>query len=163
MNIKQWIVFCILFISIILSACKPTVLSGEPEIKSSFTITTLTNQDFESINAEGFEKDDFRKVDFLLEVNNSESIENRSISVPDFTLVMNSYDIERYWFGQYTISDSPGRNALYSNNIMFLSRDLSNDEIRSVFKDEKIVITWTNKNGEEKENIIHLTDIISFE
>lgn len=157
-NKKCFIFFIIVLAVINLLACE----TQNPEIKATFTISILTDKDFEDVGTSGEVKEDFRKVHFLLEVNNCTNISNRKISIPNFKEVMNTYDIERYWFGKYSASDSPDEDALYTNDIMFLSKGLTEEDIKSIFKGSKISITWDNKKGAEINKTIDLIDIIEF-
>lgn len=61
-----------------------------------------------------------------------------------------------------TRSDNPNENRLYSYDTMFLSKGLTDDNIKSMFDDSKILITWTDKKGNEEKKKINLTDIIDF-
>lgn len=138
-------------------------IDKDPEIKAVMTIAKLADEDFDKIGTSNVAKDDFRKISFLLNVNNCSNMTNRIISVPNLKEIMNNYDIERYWYGSGTYFEHPGEDAYYKYDIMFLSRGLAGDEeIKSVFADNQIKITWTNENDKEIENIIFISDIIEF-
>lgn len=159
----EWGFICVvLLISIIFPACKSQNKSDEPEIKAVFTVSKLSDEDFEDIGSTNAVKEDFRKINFSLNVNNCSNITNRKIAIPNLKELMNSYDIERYWYGQYTSSDSLDEDALYSYDIMFLSKGLTDKNINPIFNDAKIIITWTDKKGKEIKSSVNLTDIIEF-
>jgi hypothetical protein len=135
----------------------------EPEIQAVLSIKQLSDEDFQYVGGSKESKEDFRKVNFLLEVKHSSEMTDRAITVPMFHEVMNSYDTERYWYGESTKSDNPGEDAVYSNDIMFYTGGLDQEGMAAVFGDAEISITWTDKKGSWKEEIIRLEDIIKFE
>jgi len=134
-----------------------------PDIKAYVSIHHLTDEDFDQIGTPNVVKEDFRKVNFSLYLNHFSTITQRDISIPNLKEIMNIYDIERYWYGNSTYSDNPGEDAYYLYDIMFLSKGLNEEEIKSVFKDHQIEITWTDEDGLAVNTIINLADIIKFE
>lgn len=159
---KTFILYIVIFIASFLSACNTSDKTESPEITTTFIFSSLTDDDFKEVGTKENVKNDFRKVLFTLMVKYDTNISNRSISVPDLKNVMNSYDAQRYWFGTYATSDNPTEDALYTYEIMFLSKDMTNDTIKSMFSDSNISITWTDKDGQENSKIINLADIIDF-
>lgn len=163
MNIKKRGIICILLLmSVVFVACKSDNKKIEPVIKATFTFSKLTDKDFKDIGTKDVVKEDFKRVSFILHVNNCTNIDNRIIEIPDLKDIMNAYDIERYWYGENTISDSPGEDALYSYDIMFLSKGLTKENIKSIFNNKKVVIKWENRKGKEVKNTINLSDIMKF-
>ena len=139
-------------------------LHGErSNIKASLSVLKLSEEDFQYIGTSGVEKEDFRKVNFQLNVDYNSRVTNRKITVPDLREVMNSYDIERYWYGNSTKSDNPKEDVLYANDIMFYTKGLDNEGIEDVFDEAQVRVTWTDEDGSEKEEIVNLAEIIEFE
>ncbi len=164
MNAKKAFMFSfIILIAFLLIACNSQDKNNTPEIKAVFTFSNLTDDDFSYIGTSNVAKEDFRKVSFSLTVKNSANLPARKISIPDIKDAMNSYDMKRYWYGQYTTMDSPAEDAEYIYDIMFLSKDLREEEIKDMFRDRQIFVTWTDKDKTEEMRAINLSDIISFQ
>ncbi len=153
----------LLIMILFLSGCKFQGTNSDPEINAIFTISELSNKDFDDIGTKGFNIEDFRKVNISITVKNNTNITDREISLPNIKDVMNSYDIERYWYGEYVTSNNPNEDAEYRYDIMFLSKGLSEDDIKSVFTDSNIIVSWTSKEDKKEKRTINLTDIITFE
>lgn len=152
-----------IIIAIYLSLPTNKINQTPPEIKANISIHNLTAEDFDQIGTPDVVKEDFRKVNFSLYLNNFSAITHRDLSLPDLKEIMNAYDAERYWYGSSTYSDNPGEDAYYLYDIMFLSKGLDEEGITSVFKNHQIKITWTDEMGLEVNKLINLADIINFE
>lgn len=159
------IIFVLFLLSLSLISYKFTT-KKHPEIKASFIVSKLTDDDFNSIGTDESKKittkEDFRKVYISVEFINCKNLSDRKITIPDFKNLMNSYDIERYWYGQSTKLDTPTEDAAYTYDIMFLSKNLTDEQIKSIFKDSQAIITWKNKNTNENSIKINISDIIVF-
>lgn len=164
MKIKYVIRIFILLLPIIgMTACMTPDKKHNPDIKTTFTVTKLTDDDFTSVGAAtGSTKEDFRKVYFSIHVKQSKYLSNRKINVPDLKNIMNSYDMERYWYGKNMTWDNPTEDAEYTYDIMFYSKKLTDEDIKSIFKDSQIVISWINNKYIEESTSINLSDILVF-
>ena len=154
------LVLMILF-SNLFTSCKQ---QDRPEIKATLNISRITEEDFDGIGGtNGAGKEDFRKLKFRLEVNNCENITDRKIEVPQISKVIDAYGGDHYWFGKGTDFDTPGMDAYYSNDIMLNIQGMDNKDIKKMFQDAGIKVTWKEENGEEKEKIIEFKDIIELD
>ncbi len=160
--IKNFLTCVTISLLILLAGCNTKVINDTPLIKADFSFTELSDEDFQDIGTKGYVKEDFRKVNLNVRVKNSSNITDRTLTIPDLKNIMNSYDMERYWYGQYTTEDNPGKDACYTYDIMFLSKGLSEDDIANIFKASVITVTWTDKSTKENKSIINLADIIEF-
>src|SRR5690348_11745077 len=95
---------------LVISACNIGSIQSEPEINIKLKVSNLTNEEFQYVGTKRLSnptKEDFKNIQFDLEVDNSDEISNRNITIPDLKTVANSYDKERYWFGESGTDDSP--------------------------------------------------------
>lgn len=160
---KGYLLYILLLIALLLTACKMQNNNDMPEVSAEFTFSELTDVDYKEVGAGDASKGDFRKVHFSVIVKYNSNWSNRKIYVPDLKEAINSYDIERYWYGQYSSKDTPEEDAEYIYDIMFLSKNLSDDDIKKIFKEAQINVTWNNKSGKEEMRRINLSDIIDFD
>lgn len=161
-NKKIYFFITLLVLVSIITACNGQDYTDTPEVTTVFKFSRLSDDDFKEVGAEDATKDDFRKVNFSVTVNYSEDMSDRKIYIPDLKEIMNTYDIERYWYGQYSSKDTPEDDAEYIYDIMFLSKNLSDEDIKKIFKEAQINVTW-NKSGKEEMRRINLSDIIDFD
>jgi len=155
----------VLLLVIIILCSSLTACQSKAELKmnATLTISKLSDSDFQEIGTKDVTKDDFRKVKFSYDMENCGKLSNRKIAIPELRGIMNAYDVERYWYGSSTKNDNVGADyVLYSNDIMFYSKGLDNEGIKSVFKDAKINISWTDEGGKDTSDTINLSDIIIF-
>lgn len=157
----------LLIVSLIITACNTTKVKDNPEINVQFIVSGLTDKEFESVGTEGFEnptKDDFKNIEFTLDVKQSNKISNRKIIMPDIKRLTYSHDIQRYRFGQsYSQDNSQDNFAKYGENFMFYSKGLHEQDIRNIFKSAEVKVSWTTKDGNNEERFFKLGDIIQFE
>lgn len=82
---------------VIMTACSIGDSKDEPEISLKFDVSNLTDNEFQYVGTKELEnaiKEDFKNIEFALDVKNSNTISNRKITVPDFKKTANSYDRE---------------------------------------------------------------------
>lgn len=160
---KKVIILGFFVIVLALAGCNFSDKNGTPEIETELTFSKLSDKDLMDIGTKDANIIDFRKVLFSVTVNNNTKITDREISLPNLKDIMNSYDKERYWYGEYVTRNNPNEDAEYRYDIMFLSKGLSEDDIKSVFTDSHIIVSWTNEEDKEEMRTINLPDIITFE
>jgi len=146
MKIRNVIQSVVLFLlSLCLTSCTTPIIKDNPEINTNFTVSKLTDDDFNGVGTIGSRtKEDFRKVYLSFNIKKSRYLSDRTISIPNLRNIMNSYDLERYWYGESTRWDNPTEDAVYTYDIMFLSKNLTDEDIKLIFKDSLIVITSIN-------------------
>lgn len=163
-KIIKIIVVLITLLSI--SACSTGKIKDEPEISLKFNVSSPTDKEFQSVGTKELKnatKDDFKNIVFTLDVKHSNKISNRNISIPDIKNIANSYDRERYWFGQSYSQDNPEEEfAKYGNDFVFYSKGLDEQAIKNIFNSSEIKISWTANNGNNEERVFKIGEIIEF-
>lgn len=156
----------LLIISLIITACSATKIINNPEINVQFRVSDLTDKEFESVGTKGLEnptKDYFKNIEFTLDIKQSNKISNRNIIIPDIKKIANSYDRERYWFGQSYNQDNSQENfAKYGDKFVLYSKGLDEQGIKNIFKSAEVKVSWTAKEGTNEERVFKLGDIIQF-
>lgn len=156
----------ILGISLIITACTIKEDIEDPKISFKFNVSNLTEEEFKSVGTKELENptnDYFKNIEFNLNVENSNKISNRKITVPSIKEIINSKYEDRYWFGECTSQDNEEENfAGYSEKIVFYSNGLNQEEIKEIFKSSEVKISWTTDNGKNQEKIFNLGDVIEF-
>lgn len=165
---KRFISIGILALSIllVLTACNANNVKSEPKISVKFKVSNLTNEEFQYVGTKGLNnptKDDFKNIEFNLEVDNSDGISNRKITTPDLKAVANSYDKNRYWFGESSTDDSTGNKYEYVYKFTFYSNGLNEEDIKNIFNSSEVKISWTTSNGKNESKNIKLGDVIQFQ
>lgn len=162
------LILVIVLISIVLAIGIYSVnkYKNEPQIIVKFSVSNLTDEEFMYVGTKGIDnpnKNDFKNIEFTLDVQNSDAISNRKITVPDLKSVVCSYDKSRYWFGNYGSDDTPiHKYAQYSSKFVFYSRGLTEQDIKNIFNSSEVKISWTTSDSKDKEKIINLGDVIKF-
>lgn len=144
-------------------------IQKEVSFTSSFNIHKLIDKEYEEVGTSKLDspvKDDFRKAVLRVEMQHTSKIKNREIIVPTMVELknnINSYDIERYWFGNSYERDNESEDvAEYVYEFIFYSKGLSNDDIKRLVSNLKISVSWVGVDGStQKENHL-LSDIINF-
>ena len=149
-----------------LVACSNVFEEEKPNITVTLNISNLTDDEFKDVGTKSLEdtnKDDFKNIQFTLEVEHSNMIKNREIVCPSIKEILYSKNKERYWFGERNSQDNKGENfAKYNEKIVFYSDGLDENDIREIFKGEKVKVSWTTSKGEKKEESINLVDTVEF-
>ncbi|WP_425804809.1 hypothetical protein ACHOLT_00170 [Desulfitobacterium sp. Sab5] len=155
----------LLSISLILTACGTGKIK-EPEINLKFNISDLTDEEFQSIGTKGLEnatKSDFKNIEFALDVEQTNEVSNRKVIKPNLKEAANSYDRERYWFGESYSQDNQGENfTKYGSEFVFYSKGLEEQAIKTIFDSSEVRVSWTTNSGENKEHVFKLGEVIQF-
>lgn len=158
-------IFILMCISSILIACSNIKSLEDPEIKLNLSVTELSDEDFMSLGTKGLEnatKNDFRNIDFTLEVNHTKNVTDRKINIPDFKANLNNNE-KRYWFGNTYSQDNGSENfARYGDKFVIYSKGLDDQAIRDLFKGLEVKITWTQNSKESKEKFYKMDEMIQF-
>lgn len=155
-------------ISLVVNEDGSTSISNisEPKVSITSEISTLTALEYLTVGTASIEnptKDDFRKFTFKLYVENSDEIESRKISLPDYHELFNDdRSGGKYWYGSNMKQDNEGATtAEYTYDIMLFTRDISNDDIINVLNSEDVIVSWTYK-GETNKILYRIGDITEF-
>lgn len=155
----------ILSISLIVTSCT-TNNKEEAKIDLILKVSNLTEEEFKSVGTKDLEnptKDDFKNIEFKLDIEYSNKISNKKIEVPNIKDIINSKYGNRYWFGESSSKDNKDENtANYNEKIMFYSKGLSDEEIKGIFKASEVKISWITDNDKYQEKIFNLADVIEF-
>ncbi len=167
MDMKRLTV-CILILTILsigLTACNE-IKVDDPSITIKCHATELSDDDYKSIGTEGLEnpkKEDFRNIEFTLDVKHSEDITDRNIVVPDIKQVVIAKDPDRYRFGSYSQQDNPQENfAHYGYSFVLYTQGLDEQGIRDIFDSLDVRVAYTDKNDVYQEEVFMLSDILEF-
>ena len=152
---------------LILTACGTEKVKDDPEISAKFKVYNLTDEEFQLVGTKELEnasKDDFKNIEFSLDVKHSNNMSNRKIIIPDFKNVVKSYDKKRYWFGEGSSQDNSNENfAQYGNKIVFYSKGLDEQAIKNIFGESEVRVSWTTNSGKDEEKVFKLGEIIQFQ
>lgn len=100
----------LLICSFILVGCK----GNNPEIKTVITLSNITEQEYNKINdlskSEGASIDDIKKLYINVKIINSKKAEERTIIIPDLSIVLNGHDKVRAVGGGTTELNNIGKD-----------------------------------------------------
>jgi len=160
------VVVFLLGISLIMTACSTKKNTAEPKISLKFIVSDLSEEEFQSVGtAELIDpaKEDFKKLEFKLDVEHSNKITNRKITKPDFRAIINSQESGRYWFGESSRQDNKNDTfASYGDQIVFYAKGLNEKAIKEIFKAAEVNISWTTAEGQNQEKVFNLGDVVEF-
>ncbi len=161
---KIYKLFFLVFINLlILVSCETKKQTENPVINTSLVISNLSDEDFNSIGTSHITKDEFKKVTFILDMKHNDKISKRTINIPIFKDVVNSYDnTERYWFGDDIKIDNISENyAYYKTTFILYTGNLSKDKITNIFHSKNILVSY-QKNNKTTKDIIKLETILNY-
>lgn len=128
-----------------------------PKIDMTLKVSYLTDDEYSTVGTvelENPQKDDFRIIDFTLNVSHSDKIDYRKIIVPNLEEISNSYDIKRYWTGNSFRQDNASENfATYTYNFVFYSKGLNDQQIKDIFSKGNITLSFANNFIEDELNL----------
>jgi len=161
------VIILILGVSFIITGCNINEIKDEPKFILKLNVSNLTEEEYKLVGTKELEnpkKEDFKNIEFTLDVEHSNKISNRNISVPSIKEVIQKQYKDRYWFGKGYSEDNKGTNfASYGEKIVIYSNGLKEDAIKEIFKSAEVKISWLTHSEESKERIFNLDDIIEFE
>lgn len=151
---------------IIYSISSTLIKREEPVVSLKFTVESLSDKEFALVETNGLEnpkKDDFKKVEFALNVSFPSSVSGRRVVIPDIKHIANSYDRERYWFGENYVQDNAEESfAKYGDEFVFYSKGLDKQTIKNIFNSAEVKISWNTSNNDGKTKLFKLGDIVRF-
>lgn len=162
---KKYKIGFLVFINIlILVSCVTKKQIENPIISTSLNISNLSAEDFNSIGTNHVIRSDFKKVTFIFDMKHNDKITERTINIPKFKDIVNSYDnIERYWFGDNVKIDNISENyAYYETTFILYTGNLSKDEITNIFHSKNILVSYL-KNNKTKKDKINLETILNYQ
>lgn len=152
----------------LLAACNN---NQEPLIEIGAKISPVSDEEYSKIGAadelDNPSQADFKMFEFDLYMEHTDAVKERTIDVYNFenlSQVLNEIDgVTRYWYGGGLRQDNKNENsATYHQDCVIYTKGLSDEEIRTAFKNEKINLSWVNGKGEEKQKEYNLSDLIEF-
>lgn len=165
---KFSLVLVTLVFAVLLAACNN---NHEPIIEIGAKISPVSDEEYGKIGAtdELVEptQDDFKIFEFDLYMEHTDAVKERTIEVYNFenlSQVLNGIDgVSRYWYGGGIRQDNKGENsATYHQDCVIYTKGLSDEEIRTALKNEKIKLSWVNSKGEKIQKEYNLSDLIEF-
>jgi hypothetical protein len=161
---KRIIITIMVLSFLILATCGTVKIKEEPKIDVKFNVTNVTDEEFQYIGTRGLKKptkDDFKNIEFTLEVKHSNKISKRNISIPDFKNIVNSYDKQRYRFGDSS-QDNQEESAKYDYKFVFYSKGLDEEQIKNIFSSSEVKVSWLVNHDVNEERVYNLGEIIQF-
>jgi hypothetical protein len=162
--VKRIIITITVLSFLILATCGTVKIKEEPKIDVKFNVTNVTKEEFQCIGTRGLgkvTKDDFKNIEFILDVKHSKKLSKRNISIPDFKSVVNSYDKQRYRFGDSS-QDNQEESASYYYKFVFYSKGLDEEQIRNIFSSSEVKVSWLIKHDVNEERVYNLGEIMQF-
>ena len=162
---KKLIAVIILLLTIFQGTACSSKKSDAPDISLKFDVFNLTDEDFKAVGTKevpGAVKEDFKNIEFTLDVEQGGNISNRKITIPDFKSIASSSstNINRYWFGKVSSQDNTNENfAKYTHKFVFYSKGLDEQGIKDLFKSAEVKVSWTS-GSENQERVLKLGDVI---
>jgi hypothetical protein len=160
------IIAVLLLLSALLTAtaCSAGKNNDRPNINLNFIIYNLTDEEYQFVGTKGVEnatKNDFKRVELILDVKHSNKISNRRIIVPEIEKVLRDQGI--LWFGEASSQDNLSENfANYEKKYVFLSKGLDEQAIKNMFNSSEVEVSWAISNDEQKESVFNLGKVILF-
>lgn len=140
----------------ILTACL-VILGGctnaPPEIKTTIRLSGITQKEYNRIGdtskPDGITITDLRKLNVHAKINNSKKADQRTIIIPGIAGKMNSYDRVRVCTaGTYERNNVGVESYAESESyIIFDSRDLTEQDIRKLFRDSEVFTRYVIKHS----------------
>ncbi|MGH4141150.1 hypothetical protein [Clostridium sp.] len=145
----------LLICSFILVGCK----GNNPEIKTVITLSNITEQEYNNNDlskSEGASIDDIKKLYINVKISNSKKAEERTIIIPDLSIVLNGHDKVRAVGGGTTEQNNVGKQDTADSMafVIFDSRGLSEQDIRNLYSKSEIKIEYKLKNSNMVESKI---------
>ena len=156
---KLLIIGMILLISLaVLVGCN----DNKPEIKTVVTLSNITEEEYQqtqdSRKPGGAAIKDFKKLYVNVKILNSKKAENRTIIIPDLYTIVNVQDRVRAVAGGGADQNNIGTGSI-AESIAFViidSRGLTEENIRSLYNNSEIKVSYKLKNSDTVENIISI-------
>lgn len=156
-----------LCLSLGIVACSNGFEQEKLDVNVKLNISNLSDDEFKDIGTKSLKdvtKDDFKTIEFSMEVEHSNKVKNREIVCPSIKEIIYSSNKDRYWFGEVNSQDNKGENfAKYNEKIVFYSKGLTENDIKEIFKGEEVKVSWTTSKDNKKVESVNLADTIVFE
>lgn len=138
----------------------------DPNITIEAQVANLSVKEFNSVGTHGLDnpiRDDFRKFTLNFNMENSNEVKSRSIEIPNDWGKFINFDRERYLYGNGKEQDNEDENfARYTNEFVFYSKGLSEDDIKNAFNSANITVSWVTKEGKSMTKEYVIGDLIKF-
>ena len=160
--------FAILICVALLAACN----DKEPEIEFSVTVSPVSEKEYKKIGAtKDFvesKQEDFKLFEFNLNMKHTDLVKERNIEMYKFDNMNQAIDEiddnSRFWYGSWSIQGNESENfATYNQDLVFYAKDLSDNDIKKAFSNEKITISWINHKNEKIRKEYNLSDLVEFD
>lgn len=164
---KLSLIFAILVLILLLTACNNKV----PLIEIEAKISPISEKEYKKIGAtkdlSELKQEDFKIFEFNFNMEHTDSVKERKVEMYKFEnlpQVLNGIDgNSRYRYGGWNSQDNESENfATYHQDFVFYTKGLSDDDIKKVFSNEKITVSWTNYKNEQIKKEYNISDLIKF-
>lgn len=81
--------------------------------------------------------------------------------MPDWKSLIDSIDEKRYWYGT-SVEQEDENLAQYTNEIVFYSKGLRDEELSDAFESAKLTVSWDTKEGKTVTKEYVIGDLIEF-
>lgn len=151
----------ILVFLLLMIACNQT---QEPIIKVEASISKLSEKEYKRVGTQNLEhpvRDDFKTFTFQWKLEHGDEMTSRTIDMPDWKSLINSIDGKRYWYGNSDEQEDENL-AQYTNEIVFYSKGLRDEQLREAFESAKLTVSWDTKEGKTVTKEYVIGDLIEF-
>lgn len=142
-------------------ACNQT---QETTIKVEASISKLSEKEYKRVDTQSLDhpvRDDFKTFTFQWKLEHGDEITSRKIDMPDWKSLIDSIDEKRYWYGT-SVEQEDENLAQYTNEIVFYSKGLRDEELSDAFESAKLTVSWDTKEGKTVTKEYVIGDLIEF-
>ncbi|AYC28495.1 hypothetical protein [Paenisporosarcina cavernae] len=151
---------------LLLAACN----SKEPEIQLEVHVSPISPNEFNKLELGDRiinpTIEDFRQLTFRFHMEHSNAIDHRTIRMFD-EWSNTLYSIggqHRDWGSTSSSQDNENENfAKYTHDVVFYSRDVSEEELKNAFADATIYISWSDSQKHFQERTYSIGENLTFE
>lgn len=157
-NIAFWLmVSC----SVILIACE----EKKPDVEIDFEISSINKKEYFEVDPgnKKEEKGKFKKVKFEMKISHSDWVKKRKVEMPDLEKIKNKIkEVDngiKIWESQWEVKEME-KSAKYKYEMIVFGETMKEEEIKEIFENEKIEITWENSKNRKQKIEYNLYDVV---
>lgn len=142
-------------------------IGNNPKISITATISPISKDELStatstSSNISKPNQDDFKKLSLKINIKNQKFMKEKSVTLPNLKQDIQNFSDSIYVYD--TIDKSEGFSGeIYENETILFIRGINEDNIRNIFKDSTVSISWKDKDGNTQKNKCIIGDILKFE
>jgi hypothetical protein len=134
-----------------------------PKVSVLAQITNVSDKEFQNLTeigaARGLAKNEMKKLLVQASIDNSNSVKDISILIPNLNSAIDDFYKGRS-IGGGAFEENGKQKVGAEKNLIFDYRGLNENSIRDIFKSSDIELTWTNNVGQKVTNKYQIEDLI---